>query len=78
MRQGWSPGPLRRDTRTRPGRVKGRQHMRILLVEDSSRLREALTKAFRQTGYAVDSEENGEEGLVLDSLPSTLSGDEPL
>jgi DNA-binding response OmpR family regulator len=39
--------------------------MRLLLVEDSKRLRESLGKALRKSGYAVDAAEDGEEGLWL-------------
>jgi two-component system response regulator PhoP len=37
--------------------------MRILIVEDESRLREQLVSKFRQNGYALDSADNGEDGL---------------
>ncbi|HKB91187.1 MAG TPA: response regulator [Opitutaceae bacterium] len=37
--------------------------MRLLLIEDSSRLRHGLEIAFRKNGYAVDSAGDGEEGL---------------
>ena len=39
--------------------------MRLLLVEDSRRLRESLGKALRRSGYAVDTAEDGDEGLWL-------------
>lgn len=39
--------------------------MRILLIEDSSRLRQGIAKAFRCSGYAVDTAADGEEGLWL-------------
>ncbi len=38
-------------------------HMRLLLVEDYRPLRESLTKGLRETGFAVDSTGDGEEGL---------------
>jgi DNA-binding response OmpR family regulator len=37
--------------------------MRILLVEDSQRLRKSVGTALRRTGYAVDVSGDGEEGL---------------
>lgn len=37
--------------------------MRLLLIEDSSRLRRGLEMAFRKAGYAVDAAGDGEEGL---------------
>jgi len=37
--------------------------MRILIVEDDSRLLEMLAENLRQTGYAVDAVADGEEGL---------------
>jgi len=37
--------------------------MRILIVEDEAHLREQLVSKFRQNGYALDSADNGEEGL---------------
>jgi DNA-binding response OmpR family regulator len=37
--------------------------MRLLLVEDYRPLRESLTKGLRETGFAVDSTGDGEEGL---------------
>ena len=39
--------------------------MRILLVEDKNRLREAIEKALRESGYAVDSTDNGNDGLWM-------------
>ena len=41
--------------------------MRILLVEDKNRLREAIEKALRKSGYAVDSTDNGNDGLWMAS-----------
>ena len=41
--------------------------MRILLVEDKNRLREAIEKALRESGYAVDSTDNGNDGLWIAS-----------
>ena len=37
--------------------------MRLLLIEDSSRLRRGLEMTFRKAGYAVDAAADGEEGL---------------
>ena len=37
--------------------------MRILIVEDEPDLLSSLSKAFREEGYAVDTADNGEEGL---------------
>jgi two-component system response regulator PhoP len=37
--------------------------MRILLVEDDTKLRDQLCAKLRQSGYAVDAVENGETGL---------------
>jgi len=37
--------------------------MRLLLVEDSQRLRQSLEQAFSNTGYTVESREDGLEGL---------------
>ncbi len=39
--------------------------MRLLLVEDSQRLQASIGKALRQSGYAVDTSGDGEEGLWL-------------
>lgn len=39
--------------------------MRLLIVEDSRRLRDLLALGLRKLGYAVDVSGNGEEGLVL-------------
>jgi DNA-binding response OmpR family regulator len=39
--------------------------MRVLLVEDSKRLRTTLGGALRRSGYAVDAVADGEEGLWL-------------
>jgi DNA-binding response OmpR family regulator len=39
--------------------------MRVLLVEDSTRLREAVAKALRQSGYAVDATGEGDDGLWM-------------
>ena len=39
--------------------------MRILLVEDKNRLREAIAQALKQTGYAVDSADNGNDALWM-------------
>jgi DNA-binding response OmpR family regulator len=38
-------------------------NMRVLLVEDSDRLRAAVAKALRLSGYVVDEADNGEDGL---------------
>jgi len=37
--------------------------MRLLVVEDEPRLLRSLAKALREEGYAVDTADNGEEGL---------------
>src|SRR5688572_94661 len=37
--------------------------MRVLVVEDEPDLLQALAKALREEGYAVDEAEDGEEGL---------------
>ena len=37
--------------------------MRVLVVEDSARLRAAVAKALRRSGYVVDEADNGEDGL---------------
>lgn len=37
--------------------------MRVLLIEDSAHLRKPLIQAFKATGYAVDTADDGEEGL---------------
>jgi two-component system OmpR family response regulator len=37
--------------------------MRILLVEDEERLARSLTQALREAGYAVDTADNGTDGL---------------
>jgi DNA-binding response OmpR family regulator len=39
--------------------------MRLLLVEDSTRLRSILEKGLRKAGYAVDAARDGREGLWL-------------
>jgi DNA-binding response OmpR family regulator len=39
--------------------------MRVLLVEDSPRLRRSLVSALKKSGYAIDIAENGEDGLWL-------------
>lgn len=39
--------------------------MRLLLVEDSSRLQKSVSTALRRTGYSVDVAGDGEEGLWL-------------
>ncbi len=39
--------------------------MRILIVEDETDLREALTRRFRDLGFVVDGAADGEEGLYL-------------
>ncbi|MDE3084476.1 MAG: response regulator transcription factor [Verrucomicrobiota bacterium] len=39
--------------------------MRVLIVEDSSRLQRTLSTALRKSGYAVDVAPDGEEGLWL-------------
>jgi DNA-binding response OmpR family regulator len=39
--------------------------MRVLVVEDSSRLQKALTTGLQRAGYAVDTATEGEEGLWM-------------
>jgi DNA-binding response OmpR family regulator len=39
--------------------------MRLLLIEDSSRLRTVLEQGLRKAGYAVDAAQDGREGLWL-------------
>jgi DNA-binding response OmpR family regulator len=39
--------------------------MRLLLIEDSARLRSTLERGLRKAGYAVDSARDGREGLWL-------------
>ena len=43
--------------------VQKRGAMRILVVEDSVRLREAVAKALRRSGYVVDESGDGEDAL---------------
>src|SRR5690242_6157639 len=43
--------------------VRGEPTMRILIVEDEPDLLRALTQALREAGYAVDTAEDGEDGL---------------
>ena len=37
--------------------------MRLLIVEDEPRLLRTLSKALREEGYAVDTSDEGEEGI---------------
>ncbi len=39
--------------------------MKLLLIEDSDRLRETLERGLRKAGYAVDTARDGREGLTL-------------
>ncbi|WP_444997689.1 response regulator transcription factor [Aliikangiella sp. IMCC44359] len=39
--------------------------MKVLIVEDEMRLRENIVASFKAAGYAVESAENGEDGLFL-------------
>ena len=41
------------------------RRMKLLLIEDSPRLRSALEKGLRKAGYAVDLAKDGREGLWL-------------
>ena len=61
------------------------ESMRVLVVEDSDRLRTAVAKALRRSGYVVDEADNGEDGLwraqecgydaiVLDLMMPKLDG----
>jgi DNA-binding response OmpR family regulator len=63
--------------------------MKVLVIEDSERLRRALVRGLRDAGFVVDAAEDGEEGLslattsdyeaiVLDVLLPKLSGLEVL
>lgn len=63
--------------------------MRILVIEDSARLRTAVARALRRSGYAVDEAADGEDGLwqalgtaydgvVLDLMLPKLDGMEVL
>lgn len=48
--------------------------MRVLLVEDDTRLLEALAAQMREAGFAVDASPDGEEGLYLgDEFPIDLA-----
>ena len=47
------------------GKFKGGDQMRILLVEDEMRLREALTHMLKKKGYAVDSAADGDSGMEM-------------
>jgi len=42
--------------------------MRVLVVEDSKRIREYVCKALKKSGFAVDSAEEGEDGLAQAEL----------
>lgn len=53
------PVPAGGSTSRRPGAVA----MRLLLIEDEPRLVRSLAKALREEGYAVDTAEDGSEGL---------------
>jgi DNA-binding response OmpR family regulator len=44
--------------------------MRVLLVEDSDRLRRSVMDGLQKSGYAVDTAANGEDGLHLASTES--------
>ncbi len=39
--------------------------MKVLIVEDEDRLRENLTSAFKDAGFAVESADSGEDGLYI-------------
>jgi two-component system OmpR family response regulator len=63
--------------------------MRVLVIEDEPRLLRSLAKALREVGYAVDTADNGEDGLfkaensgydciVLDVMLPVLDGWEVL
>src|SRR6185295_990357 len=45
--------------------VSSRSGMRLLLIEDSARLRATLERGLRKAGYAVDAAKDGREGLWL-------------
>ena len=42
--------------------------MRVLVVEDSNKIRQYVAKALKRSGYAVDTAADGEEGLELAQL----------
>ncbi len=46
-----------------PARISPDRGMRILIVEDEADLLSGLAKALREEGYAIDTAEDGEEGL---------------
>jgi len=59
--------------------------MKLLIIEDSSRLRNSLTEGFTRLGYSVDSSGDGKEGLsfamindydviILDLMLPTMDG----
>jgi DNA-binding response OmpR family regulator len=59
--------------------------MKLLIVEDEPRLLRSLAQALRESGYAVDTAEDGEEGtykaleadydaIVLDVMLPVLDG----
>ncbi len=39
--------------------------MRVLVIEDSKRLQQYVTRALKNAGYAVDAADDGEDGLCL-------------
>ena len=43
--------------------IRSHNEMRILVVEDELDLLTGIAKALREEGYAVDTSEEGEEGL---------------
>ena len=51
---------LERETQPQPD--SGRP-MRVLIIEDYAPVRRSLARGLRETGYAVDTAENGEDGL---------------
>ena len=65
---GWRE-PTHRDTKrastTESPDTKRVRTMRLLLVEDSRRLRESLAAGLRRMGFALDTAADGEEGLRL-------------
>jgi two-component system response regulator PhoP len=47
--------------------------MRILLVEDEAPLRETLSARLKREGFAVDSAQDGEEGLYMGAKCPSIS-----
>ncbi len=54
--------PLRRERRRRP-RIDAPRGSRILVVDDSSTIRQTLSRMLQQAGYELDQADSGEKGL---------------